>query len=397
MTCQICTIPEREPLLYEDDLVFLVKTLKMKGHAVRVMACIKRHSAEPTFEEHIRVITVLYSYMKRVLKRDPCYLCAPTHASIPEHFHYVACDAYSTDQEEMKLLADTEKVHFTAKNDILIGIPAHNEAEHIQQVVFEAKNYGDVLVLCDDCTDLTEQLAQDAGAKIIRQTPNVGYGGALNKIFEYARKHKYKKLITLDGDGQHNPEEIPQFLVALNSADLVIGNRFLGTHNTPYYRQMVIKTINGLLGVGDSQCGFRGFNKNAIYKMNLTETDMGASLEMLYLAKDLNVAEVPCNIVYEEEQKHSASPIEHGHMLAKTLFWSQIWDKPLLYLGLPSLLLTFLGVYWIAKMFLIYRTLNTFATGLALAGTGTILLGVLISFAAMQILISKRQIKEINR
>ena len=397
MSCILCSLPNLEPLLYEDDLVYIVKTQKMKGHKVRIMACIKRHTPEPTWEEHTKIISSIYAYMTMMMKNEQWFLCATTHASIPEHFHYVACDAYSTDPEEMKLLNNTEKIQFPLKNNILIGIPAHNEKDHIAQVVRQAKNYGEVFVFCDGCTDETAKLASDAGAEVFEQHPNVGYGGALKGIFQYAKQYEYESLVILDGDGQHNPQQIPYFLAALSLSDIVIGNRFLGHHNTPAHRQLIIKTINNLLGVGDSQCGFRAYNKHAIEQMNITENGMGASIEVLYLSKDLRMSEVPCDILYEDEQPHSSDALKHGGMLAKTLFWTQLWSKPMTFLFTPAVLFIILGMYWLVKMFFIYQSLETFSIGLAIAGTGAVLLGALLLISVMQILISKTQLVEMKR
>ena len=206
--CPFCTIPERESLLYEDDLVYLVSTLDLKGHKVRVMVATKRHTTEPTFEELVKAYTVLYDYMN-LQGLDEWFICDSTFGRWPDHWHRVSCDLLGT-PKELELLAKTSKVKFPLRR-IMVGIPAHNEAKHIVQVINEARKYGDVVVYDDGSTDYTADLSRDAGAHVIVGGVNRGYGLALKKLFEYAR-NCYDILITLDGDGQHDPSEIPLFL-----------------------------------------------------------------------------------------------------------------------------------------------------------------------------------------
>ena len=131
---------------------------------------------------------------------------------------------------------------------------------------------------------------------------------------------------------------------ALQSSDLVIGNRFLGNSNTPTYRKLGIKVISKLNGVEDSQCGFRAYNKQAINIIadNLCEKGMGASIEILKIARahNLKISEIPCTIIYGQE-KHSQNPISHGFDLILAFLWWVVWKKPsrtLLPLGLAFLL-----------------------------------------------------------
>ena len=108
--CPLCSIPEREPILYSDDIIYLVKTSKMKGHKVRVMACTYRHTDNPTIDEQVRMFITIQKHMS-VNCPGIWYLCDSTHCSIPQHAHFVACDGLGT-PEELELLSRTEKVRF---------------------------------------------------------------------------------------------------------------------------------------------------------------------------------------------------------------------------------------------------------------------------------------------
>lgn len=115
--CPFCTIPGREKLLYSDDLVYLVKTLDMKGHAIRVTVATHRHTTDPTFEELTKSYAVLYDYMNS-LRLDEWYIVDKTFGRWPDHWHIVSCDALGT-PEELILLAKTPKVKFPLRRILI--------------------------------------------------------------------------------------------------------------------------------------------------------------------------------------------------------------------------------------------------------------------------------------
>ena len=115
---------------------------------------------------------------------------------------------------------------------LLVVIPARNEEERLPAVIRKAKEImpsAGILVVEDSSTDNTVQVARSAGALVISLPINIGYGGALQTGFQYACLNGYDTVVTLDGDGQHNPADIPALLSAMESrgADLVIGSRFV--------------------------------------------------------------------------------------------------------------------------------------------------------------------------
>jgi hypothetical protein len=105
--CPLCSIPQREKVLYQDELLYLASTKLMKGHKVRVMACINRHSAEPTFEERLQCAVKLVDYMR--LYAGEFVICDNTQSSIPSHWHLMACD---TDGHGDPQLYNTPRVRF---------------------------------------------------------------------------------------------------------------------------------------------------------------------------------------------------------------------------------------------------------------------------------------------
>ena len=130
-------------------------------------------------------------------------------------------------------------------------IPAYNEESHIESLIQSARNYVDQIVVCDDgSTDDTASIAKKSGAVVISHKTNQGYGAAIISLFEYARNNNAQIMITLDGDGQHDPKQIPLLLDTLtrHNVDVVIGSRFLNQNTeAPGYRKRGIKIITDQL------------------------------------------------------------------------------------------------------------------------------------------------------
>jgi glycosyltransferase involved in cell wall biosynthesis len=112
---------------------------------------------------------------------------------------------------------------------VLVVIPAFNEEANVASVVDEVQQHGlPALVVDDGSTDRTAEVAEQAGAVVLRLPVNLGVGGALRCAFRYAVAHGYRTVVQCDADGQHDPGEIHLLLDAMahDTADLVIGSRF---------------------------------------------------------------------------------------------------------------------------------------------------------------------------
>ncbi len=120
---------------------------------------------------------------------------------------------------------------------ILALIPAYDEDRFIASVVLKARRFVDEVIVIDDGSmDETAALAEAAGASVIRQSCNQGKAAALNAGLAEARQRGARAVVLLDGDGQHNPADIPALLQPIldGKADMVVGSRFLGLpSNTP--------------------------------------------------------------------------------------------------------------------------------------------------------------------
>lgn len=110
-------------------------------------------------------------------------------------------------------------------------VPALNEQDsvgHVVKEVLSALPSASVLVVDDGCTDDTAIVARMAGAKVLVLPFNVGVGGAMRAGFRYAVTNGFDVVVQIDGDGQHDPREVPQLLAQLDRHDVVIGARFAG-------------------------------------------------------------------------------------------------------------------------------------------------------------------------
>ncbi len=276
----------------------------------------------------------------------------------------------------------------------LVCIPAFNEEKTIGEIVEKSLQYADKVIVCNDgSTDKTGQKAKEKGAVIINHKKNLGYGAAIITLFEEARKQNAEIMITLDGDGQHNPEQIPTLVSALteNNVDVVIGSRFLDKNtNSPGYRKTGIKIITSASNfetnfkVSDSQSGFRAYSKNAIDAIHPTEEGMAVSTEILLKAsnKGLSVAEVPISISYEGDTS-SQNPTSHGvSVLANTLKFISV-RHPLKFYGISGVIMIIAGIIFGVQFLDTYLNDQIILYGSLLGSVLLFLLGSILTATAI--------------
>ena len=206
---------------------------------------------------------------------------------------------------------------------IIVIIPAFNEEAAIEGVVKKSLQYADdVLVVDDGSSDNTSEIAQNAGASVLKHPTNFGKGVALKDAF--ANIKGYDAVVTIDGDGQHNPDEIPELIRPIidNKADFVNGSRYLNgfEENTPAYRRVgqrvldIATNITSGTSVTDSQSGFRAFKGSTIDCYKFRDTGFGIESEMIADAAEnnLRITEVPITVKYDVENSSTKGPVTHG-------------------------------------------------------------------------------------
>ena len=231
----------------------------------------------------------------------------------------------------------------------LIIIPAYNEELTIGSVVALAKKYGDVLVVDDGSLDRTSEIAREAGAVVIRHERNMGKGYALRTAFEYALSEEYDIVVTIDADGQHNPDEIPFLIepIIKGEADLVIGSRYLSgsKKEIPLYRRFGLWVLNKSTKVAasvdvDSQSGFRAMNRKTLEKLDLNSDGYSIETDTIVMASErgIRLMEVPITVRYDVPNKHKKNPLTHGLGVLASIVSLIGYKRPLLLFGVLSLI-----------------------------------------------------------
>lgn len=212
-----------------------------------------------------------------------------------------------------------------------IVIAALNEESRIKDVVKRTKRYGHVIVVDDGSSDETASAARAAGALVARHMINMGKGAAMRTGTELAIKKGAKSIVYLDGDGQHDPAEIPIFLKELKSVDVVIGARRF-SKNMPFVRKFgkwltrsVTKVLYGI-DIHDCLNGYRAINADAYPKIRWYANNYAVEAEMIaWIGKEnLKYKEVVTKTIYHDV--HKGVDATHGF----SIIWNLImwrWRK----------------------------------------------------------------------
>ena len=279
---------------------------------------------------------------------------------------------------------------------IIAGIPAYNEEKTIAKVILLAQKHVDAVVVCDDGSqDLTADIAEKLGAIVVKHEKNMGYGAAIQTLFEKARALDADLLLTVDADGQHDAKDMPKIMrpILEKKADIVIGSRFLEQNSgMPLYRRFGIKVLTKMTNssrqkdtLTDAQCGFRAYNRKAIESLALEEEGMGVSAEVLLKARELGliVSEVPVEVRYKGLETSTHNPFKHGLGVISTIIRLVVEERPLVYLGIPGAALLCIGMFFGLWTLQVYVTHHYIVTNLALASLTFAMIGIFSVFTAI--------------
>lgn len=229
----------------------------------------------------------------------------------------------------------------TAGLRFLTALPVFNEVRHVTEVLDEVAKYAsDVLVVDDGSTDGTRELLEARNdISLVVHEQNRGYGAALLTAFEYAIVMRYDIIVTIDCDGQHEPQRISQLAYDCAEAAILSGSRYLDhdqdTSTVPSDRrrinQIITAELNERLGLNitDAFCGFKAYCTNALAKLELTETGYAMPLELWVQAAkhNLKIREISVPLIYLDEERSFGGALDTAELRLK--YYRDVIDRAL--------------------------------------------------------------------
>jgi len=199
------------------------------------------------------------------------------------------------------------------EKNLCVLIPAYNEAGAIGRLIKTIKEFGfDVMVVDDGSTDATSDIARSAGALVIRHDVNKGKGVSIQEGIRYALANSYNAMVIMDGDGQHKPEEIHQFIQKADEkkSSFITGNRMRNTAGMPVIRLITNRVMSAVISaicrqhIPDTQCGFKFIRRDALEKLNLSSSRYDIETEILIEAamSGIKIDSIPIRTIYQREE-----------------------------------------------------------------------------------------------
>jgi glycosyltransferase involved in cell wall biosynthesis len=286
---------------------------------------------------------------------------------------------------------------------LLIAVPALDEEQSIARVLgslptrLDGVSSIDLLVVDDGSRDRTAEVAEEAGALVVRHPANRGVGKAFHTAVNHALQLGIDVLVTIDADGQFDPAQIPDLIrpIVEGKADLVTGCRFICQNrpeNMPlvkYWGNLVVaRMLRFVAGVdlADVSCGFRAYGREALLNLNLFGKFTYTQETILDLSfKELRIAEVPVNVTYFPGRKSrvAGSILKYALNSGKIITRTVRDFRPLRFFGGIGLAVFALGCMldgWLLWHYLKTGTFTPFKvigfTGAALNIVGILLAGL---------------------
>jgi glycosyltransferase involved in cell wall biosynthesis len=208
----------------------------------------------------------------------------------------------------------------------LTALPVYNEVLYVDDVLDQVSRHSqEVLVVDDGSSDGTSALlAGRNDIHLVRHERNRGYGAALQTAFRFSLERGYDYLVTIDCDGQHEPQRIPDFVEACREVDIVSGSRYLsvfeGDAAPPAQRRRInvrmTAELNRRLGLKltDAFCGFKCYRVAVLERLQLTEPGYAMPLELWVqaVALGLRVVEIAVPLIYLDETRSFGGALDDG-------------------------------------------------------------------------------------
>lgn len=273
---------------------------------------------------------------------------------------------------------------------VVVCIPAYNESKFIGIIVRNAMKHAKEVIVCDDgSSDDTSVRAEDAGAVVIKHPRNRGYGMSIRSLFQKALERNADIIVTIDADGQHDPEQIPTIVEPIlnQGFDIVVGSRFIENKDMPripLYRSFGIKTITKFTkqasykNLTDAQSGFRGYKRQVLESLNLGEEGMQISTEILLRAGSNKLTEVPIKVNYDVENASTHNFLSHGVGVLFSVIQFISFRHPLLFYGLPGITLLGISGYFAYNALELFSDTRFISINLILLAVSATIIGIIL-------------------
>jgi glycosyltransferase involved in cell wall biosynthesis len=213
-------------------------------------------------------------------------------------------------------------------------VPAYNEEGSVGGVIDEIRAFDpgfEVVVVDDGSVDRTSAVAAGHGARVLRLPFNLGIGGAMQTGFRFAFEGGFDLAVQIDGDGQHDPAQLPAILgpVLDGEADMVVGSRFAGadSYRPPVSRRIGIRVFAGTVSllagqkVTDATSGFRAVNRRgiALFAADYPHDYPEVEATLMLVRHRLRLREVPVTMRERTAGRSSIGAFASVYYMAKVL------------------------------------------------------------------------------
>ena len=209
-----------------------------------------------------------------------------------------------------------------------IVIPAYNEAATIASVVQGVKDLGQPIVVNDNSSDETAELAGNAGAVVVSHEQNKGYDQALDSGFQQAEKIGCEYVVTMDADGQHDPSILGIYINEMdNGTDMVLGVR----DRRQRIAEHVFAWIAGLLwGIDDPLCGMKGYRMDVYRKLGHFDSygSIGTELAIYGVRSGYSFVQVPVATRDRRGESRFGRAIKGNYLILRAAMLSFFLIRP---------------------------------------------------------------------
>lgn len=211
---------------------------------------------------------------------------------------------------------------------VIALIPAWNEGKRLEPIIKQTQAYLPVLVVDDGSQDDTVAIAEACGATVVRHEVNQGKGVALMTGFKWALEHGFDAVLTLDADGQHDPDDIPAFLEVYEQGDapFIIGRRnfkqmpFPRLYTNPFGSWLLSKALGEK--IDDNQSGYRIYRRDLLETVELTTSGFELEVEVIIEAvcRGMKIDWVDIRTIYDIDKVSYFHPLRDS-----AIFLGMVW------------------------------------------------------------------------